>query len=52
MNTIMSFLKSRKGATMAEYAVIAVLVIVVAFIAFQVLGGGIQSTINTVAGYL
>ncbi|MCD6356343.1 MAG: Flp family type IVb pilin [Anaerolineaceae bacterium] len=49
MNTIMSFyqmLKDRKGATMAEYAVIAAVLILVAVVAFTSLGSTIVSKIN------
>ena len=49
MNTIMHFygmLKNRKGATMAEYAVIAAVLILVAIIAFTSLGTTIVSKIN------
>ncbi len=46
MNTIFMMLKSRKGATMAEYAVIAAVLILVAVIAFTSLGSTIVSKIN------
>ena len=49
MNAIMSFytmLKDRKGATMAEYAVIAAVLILVAIIAFTSLGTTIVAKIN------
>lgn len=39
-------LKDRKGATMAEYAVIAAVLILVAIIAFTSLGTTIVSKIN------
>jgi len=52
MNKIMSFIKSDKGATMAEYAVIAALIIIVAFVAWQLLGAQIQTAISEVAGYV
>jgi Flp pilus assembly pilin Flp len=52
MNKIMSFVKSEKGATMAEYAVIAALIIIVAFVAWQLLGNQILAAVNQVAGYV
>jgi len=39
-------LKDRKGATMAEYAVIAAVLILVAIVAFTSLGSTIVSKIN------
>ena len=51
MNTIYLMLKSRKGATMAEYAVIAAVLILVAIVAFTSLGSTIVSKIgDLVAG--
>ena len=51
MNTLSIFLRSKKGATMAEYAVIAAVLILVAVIAFTSLGTTIVSKINVlVAG--
>jgi pilus assembly protein Flp/PilA len=50
MNTIMHFygmLKNRKGATMAEYAVIAAVLILVAIVAFTSLGSTIVAKINS-----
>jgi len=46
LNTILMMLKNRKGATMAEYAVIAAVLILVAVIAFTSLGTTIVSKIN------
>ncbi len=49
MNTIMhvhGMLKDREGATMAEYAVIAAVLILVAIVAFTSLGSTIVSKIN------
>jgi len=46
MNTLSIFLRSKKGATMAEYAVIAAVLILVAVIAFTSLGTTIVSKIN------
>jgi len=49
MNTIMhlyGMLKDRKGATMAEYAVIAAVLILVAIVAFTSLGSTIVAKIN------
>jgi Flp pilus assembly pilin Flp len=46
MNTLYLMLKNRKGATMAEYAVIAAVLILVAVIAFTSLGSTIVSKIN------
>jgi pilus assembly protein Flp/PilA len=40
------FLEDRKGATMAEYAVIAAVLILVAIIAFTSLGSTIVAKIN------
>ena len=51
MNTIMNLLKNRKGATMAEYAVIAAVLILVAIVAFTSLGTTIVAKIgDLVAG--
>ena len=52
MNKIMSFIKSDKGATMAEYAVIAVLIIIIAIAAWTLLGTNITAAVNRVAGSL
>jgi len=41
-----TMLKDRKGATMAEYAVIAAVLIVVAIVAFTSLGTTILAKIN------
>jgi Flp pilus assembly pilin Flp len=46
MNTLLLMLKNRKGATMAEYAVIAAVLILVAVVAFTSLGTTIVSKIN------
>jgi pilus assembly protein Flp/PilA len=46
MNTIMMLMRNRKGATMAEYAVIAAVLILVAIIAFTSLGTTIVAKIN------
>ncbi len=49
MNTLMhlyGMLKDRKGATMAEYAVIAAVLILVAIIAFTSLGTTIVGKVN------
>lgn len=46
MNTINLMLKNKKGATMAEYAVIAAVLILVAVIAFTSLGTTIVAKIN------
>jgi Flp pilus assembly pilin Flp len=51
MNTIMNLLRNRKGATMAEYAVIAAVLILVAIVAFTSLGTTIVAKIgDLVAG--
>jgi len=51
MNTIYGMLKDRKGATMAEYAVIAAVLILVAIVAFTSLGSTIVDKISSlVAG--
>jgi Flp pilus assembly pilin Flp len=51
MNTIMNVLRNRKGATMAEYAVIAAVLILVAIVAFTSLGTTIVAKIgDLVAG--
>jgi len=50
MNKIMSFIKSDKGATMAEYAVIAVLIIIVAILAWTALGENITAAVEKIAG--
>jgi Flp pilus assembly pilin Flp len=50
MNKIMSFIKSDKGATMAEYAVIAVLIIIIAIAAWTLLGQNITAAVNRIAG--
>jgi Flp pilus assembly pilin Flp len=52
MNKIMSFIRNDKGATMAEYAVIAALIIIVAFVAWQLLGNEILAAVTQVAGYV
>ena len=52
METITKFylmLHDRKGATMAEYAVIAVVLILVAIVAFTALGGQILAKVNELA---
>jgi Flp pilus assembly pilin Flp len=46
MNTIMNLLRNRKGATMAEYAVIAAVLILVAIVAFTSLGTTIVAKIG------
>jgi len=46
MNTLYLWLKDKKGATMAEYAVIAAVLILVAVIAFTSLGTTIVGKIN------
>ena len=46
MKTLMHFFNERKGATMAEYAVIAAVLILVAVIAFTSLGSTIVGKIN------
>ena len=46
MNILMHLYRSRKGATMAEYAVIAAVLILVAIIAFTSLGTTIVAKIN------
>ena len=50
MNKIMSFIKSDKGATMAEYAVIAVLIIIIAIAAWTLLGQNITAAVQRIAG--
>ena len=42
-------LKNRTGATMAEYAVIAAVVVIVALVGFTALGTGILGKIQEVA---
>ena len=49
MNKIMSFIRNDKGATMAEYAVIAVLIIIVAIIAWTTLGENISAAVDQIA---
>lgn len=44
------FLRDEEGATAVEYAVMVALIIVVAIVAIQTLGGSVKSTFNTVAG--
>ena len=49
MNTLTKFyfmFKDRKGATMAEYAVIAAVLILIAIVAFSGLGTTIVSKVN------
>jgi pilus assembly protein Flp/PilA len=51
MNAIMMLMRNRKGATMAEYAVIAAVLILVAIVAFTSLGSTIVEKIgDLVAG--
>ena len=51
MTRLYSFIKDRKGATMAEYAVIAAVLILVAVFAFTTLGSTIVEKIgDLVAG--
>ena len=51
MNILMHLYRSRKGATMAEYAVIAAVLILVAIVAFTSLGATIVDKIGSlVAG--
>jgi Flp pilus assembly pilin Flp len=52
MNKLMSFVKSEKGATMAEYAVIVFMIILAVVAVFALLGGGIGSTIQAVVNAL
>jgi Flp pilus assembly pilin Flp len=52
MNKLMSFIRSEKGATMAEYAVIVFMIILAVVAVFALLGGGIASTIQAVVDAL
>ena len=55
MKTLTKFylmLRDRKGATMAEYAVIAVVLILVAIVAFSSLGTTIAAKINSLVSGL
>ena len=52
MNKIMSFIRNDKGATLAEYAVIAVLIIIIAIAAWTLLGENIVAAVEQVAGAL
>jgi len=52
MNTIMSFLRNRKGATMAEYAVIAAVLILVAIVVFSNLGAAIVANVTSLVGQM
>lgn len=46
MNKLYFMLKDRKGATMAEYAVIAAVLILIAIVAFSGLGNTIVSKVG------
>lgn len=53
MNTLGKFYllpKDRKGSTMAEYAVIAAVLILIAIVAFTNLGSSIVITITSLVG--
>jgi len=52
MNTLMHLLNNRKGATMAEYAVIVFMIILAVVAVFALLGGGIGNTIQAVVNAL
>ena len=52
MNKIMSMLKNRKGATMAEYAVIAAVLILVAIVVFTNLGAAIVANVTALVGQM
>ena len=45
----MLFLKNKEGATLGEYAVVAVLIVVVVIGAFTLFGGNIQVVVDRVA---
>ena len=49
---IYKMLKDRRGATMAEYAVIAAVVVIVALVGFTALGTGILGKIQEVVAGL
>ena len=46
MTALFKMFKNRKGATMAEYAVIAAVLILIAIVAFTSLGTSIVTNVN------
>lgn len=49
---LMNQLKSKKGQTMAEYALILVLIAIALVVAFQGLQGGISGALTSIVGNL
>lgn len=52
INTVKNFLKEESGATAIEYGLIASLISVVIIAAVTLVGGGLQTTFNSVAASL
>jgi pilus assembly protein Flp/PilA len=52
LNKLIAFLRNEEGQSLAEYALILVLVSIAAITALTALGGDISSTFNTVSGTL
>jgi Flp pilus assembly pilin Flp len=47
MKTLMSYWQDEEGLTTVEYALLLALVVVVAITAWQTLGTGVKSNVNT-----
>ena len=52
IKTVKNFIREEDGATAIEYGLIASLISVVIIAAVTLVGGGLQTTFNTVAGSL
>jgi pilus assembly protein Flp/PilA len=52
LNKLIAFLRNEEGQSLAEYALILVLVSIAAITALTAVGGDIASTLNTVSGTL
>lgn len=52
MKTMQQLRKQQKGATVIEYALIAALISVVAIVAFQAVGGKVNTTMESVQSAL
>ena len=52
MMNLMNLLRNRKGATMAEYAVIAAVLILVAIVVFSNLGAAIVANVTSLVGQM
>lgn len=52
MNALLQSLKSQKGATMVEYAIMVALIAVISIAIISVLGGQVQGTFSAVSSAL